>query len=140
MIQIALTECHKEANALDARNGLCQRLNFFVMQQIHVLVTDLIEGVFPLDAHCRNLNPVAVLPVAARCADFAQIDFRIEVGCKSVAVIAAVTVENINGVNLVKFVLCSVCAIRLRHARIKAAAKKCSQTCLFKTLLICPLP
>ena len=83
---------------------------------------------------------MAVLPVAARCADFAQIDFRIEVGCKSVAVIAAVTVENINGVNLVKFVLCSVCAIRLRHARIKAAAEQCSQAGILKFLSICPLP
>ena len=75
---------------------------------------DLVEGIFESDVELRDIEPDSApeseFPVAARCADFAQIDFRIEVGCKSVAVIAAVTVENINGVNLVKFVLLAFCA------------------------------
>ena len=39
-------------------------LDLLVVEQVHILVADLIEVVLALDAHRRNLNPVAVLPVA----------------------------------------------------------------------------
>ena len=40
-------------------------LDLLVVQQVHILVAHLIEVVLPLDAHGRDLHPVAVLPVAA---------------------------------------------------------------------------
>ena len=80
MVKVALAESHKEADALDIRQVFAQGLNFLVMQQVHILLADLIEVVFPLDAHGRNLDPLAVLHVAAGSGDFAQVDFGVKVG------------------------------------------------------------
>ena len=87
-----------------------------VVQQVHILVAHLIEVVFPLDAHSRDLHPVAVLPVAAGSGHLAQVDLRVKVGGKGIAVVAAVAVQNINGVNGVELVLFGVGAVSLGHA------------------------
>ena len=51
MRQIALTECHEEANALDLRQVAGQRLDLLVVQQIHVLPADLREIILAVDGH-----------------------------------------------------------------------------------------
>ena len=118
--QIRLTKRHKEADALDAGDVLRQRLNLFVVQQVQVLLTDLIEVIFALDGHGRNLDPVAVLPVRTGRGNFAQVDFGVEVGGKRIAVVAAVAVEDVNGVDLVEQVLLGISAVRLCDTRVKA--------------------
>ena len=117
--QIGLTEGHEEADALHARNILRQGLDLLVVEQVHVLVADLIEVVLALDAHRRDFNPVTVLPVRAGRGYLTQIDLRVEVGRKRVAVVAAVAVQDVDGVDFIEQVLLCVSAVRLRYARSK---------------------
>ena len=140
MGQVGLAKGHKEADALDIRDVLGQRLDLLVVQQVHILVADLVKVVLTLDGHGRDLDPVAVLPVGAGRGNLAQVDLRVEVGRERVAVVAAVAVQNVDGVDLVEQVLLRVRAVCLRHARVKARAQKRGQAGLFELLLVCPLP
>ncbi len=118
----------------------CQRLDLLVVQQVHILLAHLIEVVLPLDAHGRDLHPVAVLPVAAGGRNLAQVDLRVEVGGKGIAVVAAVAVQNVDGVDGVELVLLGVGAVSLGHARVKAAAQQGGQAGFLKLLGVGPLP
>ena len=93
------------------RDVLCQRLDLLVVQQVHILLAHLVEIVLPLDAHGRDLDPMAVLPVAAGGGDFAEVDLGVEVGGESIAVVAAVAVEDVDGVDGVELVLLGVGAV-----------------------------
>ncbi len=115
------------------------------MQQVHVLLADFVKHVFALNAHGRDFDPVALavcigVPVAARCRNFAQVDFGVEVRRKLVAVIAAVTVENIDFFDGVELVLEGVSAVGLRNTRVKAGTEQCRKAGLFKLFLVSPLP
>ena len=110
-----------------------------MVQQVHVLVTDLIEVVLTLDRHGRNLDPVAALPVGTGCGYLAQVDLGVKVGCERVAVVTAVAVQNVDGVDLVKQVLLCVCAVRLGDTRVETGAEQCGQTGLLELLAVVPL-
>ena len=105
MIQITLSESHKEANTFYTRDCFCKRLNFLMMKQIHILISNLVKIIFSFDIHWRNLHPVSVFPVASRCTYFTKIDFRVKVCRKCISMITAVAVQDINGINLVKLML-----------------------------------
>ena len=92
MIQIALSKRHKETNPFYIREVLCQRLNLLMVQKIHILLSHLIKRIIPLNAHGRNFNPMAVLPVASRSGNLTQVDLRVKIGGKCIAVVAPVTV------------------------------------------------
>ena len=92
MCQIALSEGHKETDTLYARHILCQRLDLLVMQKVHILVANLREIVFSFDLHRFCLYPVSILPVGTICGNLTQIDLRVKVGRKRIAVIATVAV------------------------------------------------
>ena len=62
-VEIGLTEGHEEL--LHAWNILRQNSISLVVEQVHVLAADLIEVILALDAHLRDFNSVAVLPVRA---------------------------------------------------------------------------
>ena len=111
-----------------------------MVQQVHILVAHLIEVVLPLDAHGRDLHPVAVLPVAAGSGHLAQVDLGVEVGGKSIAVVAAVAVQNVDGVDGIELVLFGVGAVRLGHTRVKAAAQQGGQTGFLELFGVGPLP
>ncbi len=138
--QIALAEGHEEPDAPDAGDILCQRLDLLVVQQIHILLSHLIEVILPLDAHSGYLHPVTILPKAAGSGDLPQVDLRVKIGGKGVAVVAAIAVQNVDGVELVKFVLCGIGTVCLCHAGVKAAAQQGGEPGLFKLLPVCPLP
>ena len=140
MVQVALAEGHEEADALCFRDVLGKGLDLLVVQQIHILVAHLIEVVLALDAHGRDLHPVAVLPVAAGGGHLAQVDLGVEVGGKGIAMIAAVAVQNVDGVNGVELMLFGVGTVSLSHARVKAAAQQSSQAGFLKLFGIGPLP
>ena len=123
MGQVGLAEGHEKADALDTRDVLGQRLDLLVVQQVHILVADLIEVILALDGHSRDLDPVAVLPVGAGRGNLAQVDLGVEVGRERVAVVAAIAVQNVDGVDLVEQVLLRVRAVCLRYARVKARAE-----------------
>ena len=140
MVQVALAKGHKKADALDVWQVLAQRFNFLVVQQVHILLTDLVKVIFPLDAHGRDLDPLAVFHIAAGGRNFAQVDFGVKVGGEGIAMVAAVAVQDIDGVNGVKLMLGGVSAVSLGNARVKAAAQQGSQAGILKLFLIGPLP
>ena len=140
MHQVALPEGHKEPDALYAGNILGKGFNFLVVQQVHVLHAHAVEIVFTLDLHGLGLNPVTVLPVGAVGGNLAQVDFRVEVGGKRIAVVAAVAVENVNGVDLIEIVLEGIGGEDTRHTWIEAGAEERGEPCRLEFLLICPLP
>src|SRR5699024_3763750 len=140
MSQITLSEGHKEANPLYAGNVFGQGFDLLVMQQIHILFAHLGEIILPLDAHGRDLDPFSVLPVRAGGGNLSELQFRIEVCCKWIAVIAAITLKNIDCVNHITIMLHSVSGEYARIAEIKTAAQHSRQTGFFKLILISPLP
>ena len=56
------------------------------------------------------------------------------------AVVAAVAVEDVDGVDFIEQMLLCVSAVRLRYARIEAGAEQRGQTGLLELLLVRPLP
>ena len=140
MGQIALAEGHEEADSLYAGDIFRQGLDLLMVQEIHVLFAHLVKVILPFNAHGRDLHPVSVLPVAARSGNLPEIDLRIEVGGKGIAVVAAVAVQDIDGLNLVELMLCGISTVSLGYARVKAAAEKSRETCLLKLLPVGPLP
>ena len=140
MVKVALAEGHEEADALDIGQVLAKRLDFLMMQQVHILLTDLVKVVLALDTHGRDLDPLAVLHIAAGGGDLAQVDLGVEVGGERIAVIAAVAVEDVDGVDGVELMLSGVGAVGLGHARVKAAAQQRGQAGVLKLFLVRPLP
>ena len=138
--QIALAEGHEEADALDLGDVLGQRLDLLVVQQVHILHAHLVKIILPLDAHGGDLHPVAVLPVGTGGRHLPQVHLGVEVGGEGVAVVAAVAVQNVNGVDGIKLVLLGVGAVGLGHARVKAAAQQGGEAGLLKLLPVGPLP
>ena len=92
MGQIALAEGHKEADPLYPRDILGQRLDLLMMEKIHILFAHLREIILSLDLHRLCLYPMAVLPVGAIGGYLSEIDLRVKVCGKGIAVIAAVAV------------------------------------------------
>ena len=92
MCQIALTEGHEEADALDSRHILCQRLDLLMMKQIHVFLANLREIIFSFNFHRFCLYPVSILPVGAVCGYLAEVDLRVEIGGERITVVSTVAV------------------------------------------------
>ena len=111
-----------------------------MVQQIHILFSDLVKVIFSFYAHGRNFHPAAVFPVTSRSGYFPQIHFRIKIRCEGITVIAAVTVQNVNGIDRVKFMFFRIGAVSLCHSRIKSASEKGCQSRLFKFFPVRPLP
>ena len=140
VIEVALTEGHEETDALHVRQVLAEGLDLLVMQKVHVLLADLVEGILALDAHGRDLHPLAVLHVAARCRYLTEVDLRVKVSREGIAVVTAVAVEDVDGVDTVELVLRRICAVRLGYARVEAAAEECREAGVLELLLVGPLP
>ena len=58
-----------------------------------------------MDAHRRDLDPLAVFPVAAGLRDLADVDLGVEVGREGLAVAAGVAVDDVEVVQLGEVVL-----------------------------------
>ena len=111
-----------------------------MVQQVHVLFADAFKVIFALDFHGLGLYPVAVLPVGAVGGNLANVDLRVKVGGERVAVVAAVAVEDVDVVDLVKLVFQSIGGKDAGDARVKAAAQQADDAGLFKALAVGPLP
>src|SRR5699024_6011906 len=133
-------EGHKEADPLDAGDVLGQALDLLVVEQVHIFLAHLGEIVFPLDLHGLGLHPVAVLPVAAVGRNLPQVDLGVEVGGEGVTMIAAVAVQDVDGVDLVKVVLQGVGGKDAGDARVKAGAQDGGQAGVLELLGVSPLP
>ena len=140
MGQIALSEGHEEPYALDALDVQCQGFKLLVVQKVHILFAHLVKVVNSLYLHRLGLDPLAVLNVRAFSGDLTNVYLRIEISRKRIAVVAAVAVENVDIVYLVKVVLLSVCTENACNTGVKARTEQRCYACLFKALSVSPLP
>ena len=92
MIEIAFSKGHEKADALDARNVQSETFQLFVMQKIHIFRTDFGEIIDALYLHRLCFDPMPCFPIAAVCRDFSNINFRIKIRCKGIAVVSCVAV------------------------------------------------
>ncbi len=85
-------------------------------------------------------DPLAVLVVAALLGHLADVDFGIEVGGESHAVVTGVAVHDVEVVDLVEVVLGRIGGEDRRHARIEAAAEDGRKSLGLEAVLVGPLP
>src|SRR5690554_5623591 len=95
-------------------------MNFIMPGQVAGALTDHRQVISALDFKHLVLRPLAVLPGPHTTSELAEVDFRVKVGSKVAPMIAAIDVNNVDGINAVKIVACSQCRIGIDHTRIKA--------------------
>ena len=95
MLEVLLSECHPEAGTLDSRIIDDKALNLLMVKQIAVTRSNVGIGEVFMNLQWLRLYPLAVLPVESFLGDFADVDFRVEVGGESLVVIAGIAVDNV---------------------------------------------
>ena len=138
--EVALPECHEEPNTLDTLDIQRKRLQFLMVEKIHILFANALEVIYPLYLHGLCFHPFSVLDIAAVCRYLTDIYFRIEVRCERIAMVAAVAVQNVDIVYLIELVLHRIRREYAGNAGIKAAAEYRRKPRLFKSLTVSPLP
>ena len=136
MIEVALAEGHEEADLLDFRVIEAKGFDLFVVEEVHIFQADAVEVIGLVDGHRLDAVPFVVFPVSAWGRDFAEVDLRIEVGREFIAMVAAVAVEDVEGVDDVEFMFLGIGDVGLGDARVKAAAEDAG---LFEFLAVGPL-
>ena len=111
-----------------------------MMQQVHIPLSDFRKIVHTFDLHGLSFYPSAVLPIAALCSHLPDIDLRIKIRGKRIAVIACVGIENVQVMNFVKMMLLRIGGKHACYPRVKAAAQQRRNPGLFKALPVRPLP
>ena len=139
MCEVALPECHKETDTLDTLDIECERFKLLVVQKVHILLADLLKVVLSLYLHRLGFYPLAVLDITALCGYLTDIYLGVEVCRKRVTVVAAVAVENINIIDLVKVMLLGIGAEYTGYTGVESASEKCGDARLFKLFSVCPL-
>ncbi len=141
VLQVVVGKSHPELGLANRRDMLDQRLHLLVIETVDVHRPDAFrEFEDPARRKSRGLDPLPILPVAAGSCHFADIDFRIEIGRKRLAVTAGIRIDDVDLLHLVEVILCGQGGIDIGHARVEAAAKQRHQALLAETLLVIPLP
>ena len=141
VFQVALAKAHPELGTLQAGEVFHQRFQLFVVHAIDVVSPHAVRtGEGLPGGHRRSGDELAVFPVTALGGHFADVDLRVEVGGKRIAVIAAVDVDNVQGMDLVEVVLGDVGGKHVGGAGIEPGTEQSHQPRLFKFVLIGPLP
>ncbi len=138
MGEVFLSECHPESRAAQCGEILHEALEFLVIEQVALARTDVGvgEGAVYLEILC--LDPFPFLPVFPFLGDFADIDFRIEIGGEGFAVVAGVAVHDVEVTHLGEMVLGGVS--HEYGGDSGAAAEDGRQAGLFEAIAVGPLP
>ena len=96
-----------------------------------------LEGLFLTER--RGLEPLTILPVTPLGRDLADIDLRVEIGGKGLAMVTRVAVDDIDGLDLIQVLFADVGAEDAGHPGIKAAAQQGHEPGLAKAFMIGPL-
>ncbi len=100
---------------------------------------------FAINTITREVKVLGILtlrifhPKSPFGAHFTQINFRIKVCCKRIAVVSSVTIQNINALYCVKIMLLRVCTKDIRNTRVKAATKQSKDSSFLVARVIRPL-
>ena len=140
MGKITLSECHEETDPFYPRDIERQRLNLLMVEQVHVFFSDLREIIDPLDLHGLCFHPVSVFPVGSFGGDFPDIDLRVEICRKRIAVVSCIAVQDIDIIYLIKVVLQGISRKHARNSRIEAASQQRRKTGFFIFFSVGPLP
>ena len=111
-----------------------------MVDQIRGLRTDIRVVEHTHDLVRLRFDPSAVLVVAALLRDLANVDLRIEVGGECFAVIAGITVDDVEVMDLVEVVLGGPGSEDARHAGVETATQYGQQALFAEAVLIGPLP
>ncbi len=104
---------------------LDDRLHLLVVEAIAVHRPDPLGKVEdPLGGERRTFDKLAVFPVAAGGGHFADIDLRVEVGGKGLAVTAGVGVDDVDLFDHIQILLGGQGGVDIGHARIEAGAEQ----------------
>ena len=140
MREIFLTESHPETRSLDCRVVFDQRLQFLVVEEIGFPWSDIRIGERLMNLQRFSLNPLSIFVVLSFLCDFSDVDFWVEVGGKSLMMVACIAIDDIQIMYLIEIMLGSISGVDARHARIESASKNGSQSGILETFFICPLP
>src|SRR5690606_8108106 len=140
-LEVAVSETHPELGLFQGREILAERLKFFMVHAVDIVGANLIRtGEGLLERHCRRRDKLAILPVTSFCADFTDVDLRIEVSRKGIAMIATIDINNVEAVNFIKIMFGNVGSKDIGSTRIEARTQQCHEARFAETLLIGPLP
>src|SRR5690606_3406914 len=118
-----------------------QGFQLFVVEAVHVVGADALgAGELHFGGHGGRGDEFAVFPVAAVGGDFADVDLGVEVGGEGVAVVAAVDVDDVEGVDLVEVVLGDPGGEDVGGAGVEAGAEQGHEARLLEALPVGPLP
>lgn len=110
-----------------------------MIQKIRITRTDVrISQVF-VEFQRLGSNPLSVFVITSVLCDFADVDFRIEVGSESLVVISGIAVYDVQVVDFIEMMFCCVCGIYSTYSRVESATQNGSQSGIFKAFLVCPL-
>lgn len=140
VLYVVVREGHPEADLLEPPYVPDQGLLLLVVDQVGFALAHLGVVDHARDAQRVDLDPCAVFPESAALCHLADVDLRVEVGGKGLAVAAVVAVDDVYGMNLVEEVLLGICAVNAYHSGIKAAAEHRHDAALAEAVLVGPLP
>src|SRR5512136_2493010 len=86
------------------------------------------------------LNPLSIFPVLPSLGHLTNIDFRIEIRCKWLSVVACIAVNNIKGVNLIKMMFGCIGGENSCDSWIKATTQYGCEPCILEPVMVRPLP
>ena len=140
MLDIFIAEGHPETDTLDFRQVRFQAFDFLMIHEVHVLGADGLKIELLLHRHGWGFNPVAIFPMAGNRSHFANVDFRVEIGGKGLAMVAAIAIKNVECVDPIKMMLFEVGGEHAGHARVKTRPQQRHDPGVLETVLIGPLP
>ena len=138
--QIFFAESHPETCTLDSWVVLHQTFDFFVVEEVTFLWANVWISQWLVNFQWFSFYPFTIFPIETFLCNLADIDFRVEVCSESLVVITSIAVYDVQVLDLVEVMLCSVSSKDACHTWVKAAAQNCSKTCFFKSFLVSPLP
>ena len=121
-VDVMLAEAHPETDVRHVE---------VLGERVHLIMTGQVEALF---AHDRQVvgafdlehaigRPLAVLPAVNLTGEFAEIDFRVEIGGEILAVGTGVDVEDVDRLDLVEVFLLRQGGIGVDHARVEAGTE-----------------
>ncbi len=83
---------------------LGKRFELFMVQQVHIALADAFKVIPALNFHWFCFDERSVFVIAAFRRDFADINLRVKIRGKRITVVAPVAVEDVDFMDLIKFV------------------------------------
>ena len=134
--EVLLAECHPETCALDGRIVLHERFNLLMVEQVALLRSYLRICERLVDFERLGLHPLSVFPVETLLSDLADIDFGVEVGSKSLVVVACVAVDDVEILNLVEVMLGGISGEDACNTGVEATSEDSCQSGIFKASMM----